>query len=126
VLTGDARYLRAAVLACQAGAGANPLNLCYTTGLGYQSPENPLHIDSRITGQAPPPGLTVFGPSNPEQMGQDWAIKLVDQTCYPPSSEWPIMEGYWDVFWYPMVCEFTVQTPMAANAYTWGYLAARP
>jgi hypothetical protein len=33
------------------------------------------------------------------------------------------MEAYWDVFWYPMMCEFTVHHPMATNAYTWGYLA---
>ena len=33
------------------------------------------------------------------------------------------MEAYWDVFWYPIMCEFTVQKPMAQNAYIWGYLA---
>jgi endoglucanase len=126
LLTGEAKYLRTVVLACQTGGGANPLNICYTTGLGHESPQHPLHVDSRISGQPAPPGLTVFGPCNPEQMGQDWAIKFVDQTCYPPSREWPIIEAYWDVFWYLVVCEFTVQTPMAANAYTWGYLAARP
>jgi endoglucanase len=124
-LTGDPKYLRAVVLACQTGAGANPVNLCYTTGLGHDSPRHPLHIDSQITGQPPPPGLTVFGPSNPAQMGQDWALDFIDQTCYPPSREWPFIEAYFDVFWYPIVCEFTIHTPMADNAFTWGYLAAR-
>ena len=124
-LTGDPELLRAAVLACQTGAGANPLNLCYTTGLGHKSPQHPLHIDSQITGQAPPPGLTIFGPLNPEQMSQDWAEGFLDQTCYPPAREWPIIEGYFDVFWYPMMCEFTIHLPMAENAYVWGYLAAR-
>jgi len=33
------------------------------------------------------------------------------------------MEAYWDVFWYPIMCEFTVQKPMAQNAFLWGYLA---
>ena len=126
VLTGEEKYLRAAVLACQTGAGANPVNLCYTTGLGHESPQHPLHIDSRISGQPAPPGLTVFGPLNPEQMSQDWAIKLLDRECYPPSREWPIIEAYFDVFWYPMMCEFTIHLPMDANAYTWGYLSARP
>jgi hypothetical protein len=35
------------------------------------------------------------------------------------------LEAFWDVFWYPAVCEFTVQSPMAVNAYVWGYLGAR-
>jgi hypothetical protein len=30
-----------------------------------------------------------------------------------------------DVFWDPMVCEYTIQKPMAGQAYVWGYLAAR-
>jgi len=124
-LTGDSKYLRAIVLACQTGAGANPVNLCYTTGLGHASPQHPLHIDSQVTGQPPPPGLTIFGPSNPTQMSQDWALDFIDRTCYPPSREWPIIEAYFDVFWYPLMCEFTVQQPMADNAFAWGYLAAR-
>ena len=37
----------------------------------------------------------------------------------------PTLEAYWDIFWYPAMCEFTVQSPMAPNAYVWGYLAAR-
>jgi len=124
-LTGDAKYLRAAVLVCQTGAGANPLNLCYTTGLGHQSPVNPLHIDSRVTHQPAPPGITVLGPLDPRGQTQEWAQEWVDQTLYPPSAEWPTIECYWDVFWYPMICEYTIHQPMAANAYAWGYLAAR-
>ncbi len=125
-LTGDPKYLRALVLACQTGAGANPVNLCYTTGLGYASPQHLLHIDSQVTGQAPPPGLTIFGPCNTAQMKQEWALDFIDQTCYPPSRQWPIIEAYFDVFWYPLICEFTVQAPMAGTAYVWGYLMARP
>jgi hypothetical protein len=41
VLTGDPKFLRAAVLACQTGAGANPVNLCYTTGTGSEIPSAP-------------------------------------------------------------------------------------
>jgi hypothetical protein len=43
----------------------------------------------------------------------------------PPLQDWPALEAYWDVFWDPMVCEYTVHLPMAGNAYVWGYLAAR-
>ncbi len=123
MLTQDAQYLRAIVLACQTGLGANPLNLCYTTGLGYRSPQNPLHLDSRHTGQGPPEGLTVLGPVDPTNAQDTFLKTVIAPFCYPPPRDWPIMEAYWDVFWYPMMCEFTIHHPMAYNAYTWGYLA---
>jgi len=125
-LTGDARYLRAIVLACQHGAGANPLNLCYTTGLGHKSPVHPLQIDSRYSDQPAPAGLTVLGPIGYDQGKDLWAQKLVDKHLFPSFDKWPTTEAHWDVLWHPMVCEFTVQQPMARNAYAWGYLAAVP
>jgi len=125
ILTGDGKYLRAVVLACQTGAGANPINTCYTTNLGHKWPLHPLHIDSRISLQPPPPGITVFGPIDTQGNYQEWAEKLVDRFCYPSAKDWPTLEAYWDVFWYPVICEFTVHQPMAGNAYVWGYLAAR-
>ena len=124
-LTREQRYLQAVVLACQHGTGANPCNICYTTGLGHASPQHPLHIDSRITHQPPPPGLTVFGPADVQLDQEDWAQKIVARFCYPAVEKWPTLEAFWDVFWYPSICEFTVQSPMAPNAYVWGYLAAR-
>ena len=123
VLTQDAKYLKATVLACQAGLGANPINLCYTTGLGHQWPHYPLHLDSRHTGQAPPEGLTVFGPVDPTADQDPFMKTVIAPFCYPPPEQWPIMEAYWDVFWFPMMCEFTVHHPMSYNAYVWGYLA---
>jgi len=121
-ITGDKKYLRAIVLSCQAGLGANPLNLCYTTHLGYKWPMNPLHLDSRHTGQLPPEGITVFGPIDPTS-NDTFMRPIIRPNCFPASEKWPIMEAYWDVFWYPIMCEFTIQRPMAQNAYIWGYLA---
>jgi endoglucanase len=123
-LTGEKKYLKAVVLACQMGLGANPLNLCYTTGLGHRWPRNPLHLDSRHTGQLPPEGLTVFGPVDPTAGSEVFLKTVIKPFCFPEPAQWPIMEAYWDVFWYPMMCEFTIHHPMAYNAYTWGYLAA--
>ncbi len=123
-LTGGGRYLEALTLACQTGAGANPPNICYTTGMGHASPRHPLHIDSRLSHQDPPAGLTVFGPKHLDG-SEDWALRFVRQAAHPPPEDWPTMEAYWDVFWHPAVTEFTVQQPMARNAYVWGYLAAR-
>ena len=125
-LTGETKYLRGAVLACQFALGANPINLCYTTRLGHRWPLHPLHIDSRCTGQPPPPGLTVFGPTDHARGEKQWGQKNVNKTLFPAFAQWPVAEAYWDVFWYPAMCEFTVQSPMARNAYVWGYLAAAP
>jgi endoglucanase len=125
VLTGDKKYLRAAVLTCQFGAGANPLNMCFTTGLGHRSPLHPLHLDSRLTGQPPPPGLTVFGPKDMTSKWEGWGKPVCAPHCTPEIDGWPGVEAYFDVFWYSMQCEFTIHVPMAVNAYTWGYLSAR-
>ena len=126
-LTGNPRFLRTAVLACQTGAGANPVNMCYTTGLGQKSPRHPLQIDHRITHQPPPPGLTVGGPMDNRMKGMaDPFIGPFAGSVFTPSwNDWPALEAFWDVFWDPMICEYTVHKPMAGNAYVWGYLAAR-
>lgn len=124
-LTGERKYLAAAVLACQTGLGANPLDLCYTTGLGHDWPRHPLHVDSRVLGCPPPPGLTVFGPIDPKKTTQQWAEKFLRPFVFPPRADWPVIESYLDVCWYPMMCEYTIHQPMADNAYVWGYLAAR-
>ena len=123
-LTRDKKYLKYILLSCQAGAGANPNNMCYTTGVGQNYPQHPLNLDSRITHQEPPAGLTVLGPLDPGQMSQKWAQKIIDKNSYPAPKDWPVLENYWDVFWFPMVCEYTIHVPMARNIYTWGYLAA--
>ncbi|MBE9029751.1 glycoside hydrolase family 9 protein [filamentous cyanobacterium LEGE 11480] len=124
-LSQDDRYLKAATLASQFSAGANPLNLVYTTGLGHRSPRNPLIIDQRITGQAPPPGITVYGPLNPAFFKNDWFTKLMEPAMYPAWSKWPTTEAYFDVFTSVAMSEFTVMQTIGPTAYTWGYLAAR-
>ncbi len=127
VLTGEAKYLRSLVLASQTGAGANPLNMCYTTGLGVNPPKHPLQFDYRITHQPPPPGITVGGPMDCAIPGlKDPFIEtFADGAIFPERTQWPALESFWDVYWDPMVCEYTIHKPMAGNAYVWGYLAAR-
>jgi len=126
-LTGKGEYLRAVILACQTGLGANPLNICYTTGLGWRSPLHPFHIDSRVTNQPAPPGITVLGPLDVQFLGgSDFTFhKIAGGFCFPRANEWPVIETYWDVYWYPFMCEYTIQNTIAPNAYIWGYLAAR-
>jgi endoglucanase len=127
MLTGAAKYLRALVLAAQTGAGANPVNMCYTTGLGQNSPQHPLQLDHRVTHQPPPPGLTVGGPMDNtiKELQDPFIGKFAGGVFCPPYKQWPALEAFWDVFWDPMVCEYTIQKPMAGQAYVWGYLAAR-
>jgi endoglucanase len=127
VLSGAPKYLRALVLAAQTGAGANPVNMCYTTGVGQNSPQHPLQIDHRITRQPPPPGLTVGGPmdTTTEGLADPFIGPFAGRVFCPPYKQWPALEAFWDVFWDPMVCEYTIHKPMAGQAYVWGYLAAR-
>jgi endoglucanase len=124
-LSNDDKYLVAATTATFFGAGANPLNMSYTTGIGQRSPRNPLIVDQRITGQAPPPGITVYGPMNPLSAADDEFMKLLDGVLYPSWANWPTAESYYDVFPIVGMSEFTVMQTIAPNAYTWGYLAAR-
>jgi endoglucanase len=127
-LTHKPEYLGAIVRACQFQTGANPTNLSFTTGLGVNSIQHPLLLDSRRSGQPAPKGLTVYGPMDFIQFHDDgsiWPMKyFLNQQCIPPANTWPIPEAYFDIYLYPMINEFTVDI-WAGNLYAWGYLAAR-
>lgn len=124
ILTGDPKYLEAGTSAAQFSAGANPDNLVFTTGLGERSPQNPMIADYRITGQTPPPGITLYGPADFTLYRDDWSFNLFANEAFPPAHEWPTVESYFDVYQHPIAAEFTVDH-MVDAAYTWGYLAAR-
>jgi endoglucanase len=124
VLTGNPRYLKAAILGCQVGAGANPENMTYTTGVGQRSPQHPLLIDERILGRSTVPGVTVYGPTDVHQF-DDWPLGLIAPVTTPPPRQWPTLEAYFDIYNFPLQTELTVMETMAPTAYAWGYLAAR-
>jgi endoglucanase len=124
-LTNNSKYLKGSVLASQFSLGANPDNMTYTTGLGQRSPQNPLVIDQRMLGQAPPPGITVYGPYDPVRYGDFWTIELLKPSIFPAPNTWPTVESYFDVFLFPMATEFTVMQSISPTAYVWGYLAAQ-
>jgi endoglucanase len=126
-LTGDAKYLTAAVAASQYAGGANPMNTCLTTGVGASCVQNPLWIDSRIAQQPAPAGITVYGPRDtPKQKASEhWLLKMIAASFTPPVDQWPTTESYFDLYLYPEVCEFTVMQNHGPNTYVWGYLAAR-
>jgi endoglucanase len=124
-LTGDRRYLTAAIAAADFALGANPDNLCLTTGLGKRCPENILHHDSRMTGQKPPAGITVFGPQDFNHPDDAFPRLIRADFLWPGAYVWPTVEGYLDIYRHPCVTEYTVQGTLGPNAYQWGYFAAR-
>jgi endoglucanase len=123
-LTQAEKYLEAAVLATQFSAGANPDNLVYTTGLGYEGPNDPLIVDVRATGSDVPPGITVYGPLDMRGRPDHWSLDLFANALSPSPWQWPTAEAFFDAYYYIPATEFTVQQTMAPTAFAWGYLAA--
>jgi len=126
-LSGDARYLKTILRSALYSAGANPMNLCLTTGLGENPVKNALHEDSKHTGQPSPLGITVFGPSeipNAAKPGTDLETRL-NAACTPLVGTWPSSESYFDVFWFVTQNEYVINSPLGPTGYIWGYLAAR-
>jgi endoglucanase len=128
-LTGDEAYLKAGILATQFAAGANPSNMMYTVGLGHRNPQTPLIADMRASGQAPPPGITIYGPmdvQNPNGHAGKWEgpMKKFANEMSPTPWQWPTSEAYFDSYYYVPVSEFTVHQSIGPTAYSWGYIAA--
>lgn len=124
-LTGDEKILISALYAAQFGAGANPLNMSMTVGVGYKHPKNPLHRDHRASNQPAPPGITVDGPHDVTHLSNSWTLKVLGQNLYPKYTEWPTTEFYLDIYSFEPVTEFTTHMTIAPNAYIWGYFSAR-
>ncbi|MBK1877674.1 glycoside hydrolase family 9 protein [Pelagicoccus mobilis] len=126
-LTGDAKYHIATIAACNFANGANPDNTVFTTGIGEESPNAPLHIDFRATGKDVPSGITVYGPSDPagDYSFTDWVHtwRLAD-SMVPSSRTWPAAEWYIDLFDMAAMSEYTIHQTMGPTSYFWGYLAA--
>ena len=127
-LTGKQEYLAAAIAAAQFTAGANPMNMTLTTGVGHAWPRHPLHVDSQHAGMLPPLGITVYGNSDPtiSDGSTDWAhIWFLNKTMIPPSRTWPAAEFYVDLGNWPPMNEYTVHQTLGPVSYYWGYLAAQ-
>lgn len=126
-LTGKREYLAGAVAAANFSAGANPMNITFTTGVGHDYPRHPLHIDSLHAGIAPPRGITVYGINDPaRQSGDlDWCHTWYLGEMKPSSRTWPATEFYVDLGNWPPCNEYTVHQTIGPTSYYWGYLAAR-
>ena len=126
-LSGNPKYLKTILRSAVYSAGANPMNLCLTTGLGENCVKNPLHEDTRHTGQPAPIGITVFGPreiSSSARPGTDIERRL-NTECTPAGSKWPAGESYFDLYGWDVMNEYVINNPLGPTAYIWGYLASR-
>jgi endoglucanase len=127
-LSHDARYLAALVASANFRCGANPENRCFTTGMGADPIRYPLKLDSHLTGQPAPVGLTVYGPSDQSMPGgSDWVHQwlLTPERMVPGSRTWPAPESYVDLYTWPGANEYCVNSPVAQAVYTSCYLAGR-
>jgi endoglucanase len=127
-LTGEQKYLAGALAAAHFSAGANPMNMTFTTGVGHTYPRQPLHIDSQHAGIAPPDGITVYGMSDPAvpSSSVDWAHTwYLSKSMIPGSRAWPTSEAYADLGNWPAMTEYTIHQTFGPTSFYWGYLAAR-
>jgi endoglucanase len=124
-LTGDERFLAAALRATNYAVGANPTNMTMTTGLGHDFPRHPLHVDSRATGQEPPPGIVVYGPHDPDRAPGYIKRFTLQGNLFPDVDQWPPAETYIDVGNWVEMNEYTVHQTIGPSSFYWGYLAAR-
>lgn len=127
-LTGDERYLAAAVRATQFQSGCNPNNQVYMTGIGANPLQHVFKLDARQTGQAVPAGLVPYGNIDLEKwnhQGITWPITWhIGKDTVPDFYAWPTTEAYLDLGRWPMLEEFTVDA-WTPNVQVWGYLSAR-
>ncbi len=123
-LTKDSKYLEAMERSCQFATGANPLNLCFTTGVGKKWPDHVFCGDAIITNQPVPPGLTCQGPLEGMITSSWWLNPYI--RIYPAWKNWPACEAYIDAGMYTIMSEPTIHGTMAPTFYMWAHLAARP
>jgi endoglucanase len=123
-LTGKKEYLQAILNSALTGAGANPVNMCYVTGVGSNYPQHPLHEDAYNSNQKVYEGITVGGPIDPMNPRHANSKRIMAR-LYPEAKTWPATESYYDVFMYPPMNEFTVHQTMQSTSFVWGYLAGR-
>jgi photosystem II stability/assembly factor-like uncharacterized protein len=132
-LTNAKKYLNAALLNLDTQLGANPLSLCFITGLGKRSPMDPLHqpsIHIHDGVKAPFPGLPIFGVAAHLPNNQPYYIQSQkDENSFPPAWEpndpYPILRRYIDAHQLVPMSEFTI-VDMAACAAALNLLAQGP
>ena len=136
-LTKKPAYLSAAVQGSNYCLGANPDNLSYCTGVGYNAQHFNFIVDARITGQLPDilVGHIPYGQGNEGNSMSRSANSWVQQWLlnYGPAKkmvpnwfDWPVAEQYIDFATYPLHNENCFNTTTVPAACYWFYLHTRP
>ena len=125
-VSGDEKYLEGTVLASQFSGGANPDNMSYTTGIGPRQPDDVLFVDSLVTGQTTPKGISIYGPADFREgyIRHHWSLSLFGDESDTRPEDWPTAEGFFDFNQFTPSAEYTIMQTMAPTSFTWGYLAA--
>lgn len=136
-LTKKPAYLSAAVQGSNYCLGANPDNLSYCTGVGYNAQHFTFIVDARTTGQLPDilVGHIPYGQGNEGNSMSRSANSWVQQWLlnYGPAKkmvpnwfDWPVNEQYIDFATYPLHNENCFNTTTVPAACYWFYLHTRP
>lgn len=127
-LTKDDSYLNGAFQNLDVQFGANPLSVCFVTGMGSRSPQDPLHMPSLYDGvEEPVPGIPVFGVAAHLTRNNPFYRAAQDpENLYPrgqaPADPYPILRRYWDAHELVPMSEFTI-VDMAVAAGVLGVLS---
>jgi len=136
-LTGKPAYLAAAVQGANYSLGANPDNLSYCTGIGYNAQHFDFIVDALVTGQQP--GVMIghipFGQGNEgsdmcrpaNSWVQQWFLNYgPTKKMIPNWYDWPVNEQYIDFAIYPLHNENCFNATCVPTACYWFYLHTRP
>jgi len=135
-LTKKPAYLSAAVQGSNYCLGANPDNLSYCTGVGYNAQHFNFIVDAQITGQLPDiiVGHIPYGQGNEGNSMSRSANSWVQQWLlnYGPAKkmvpnwfDWPVNEQYIDFATYPLHNENCFNATTVPAACYWFYLHTR-
>ena len=136
-LTKNPACLAAAVQGANYSLGANPDNLSYCTGVGYNAQHFNFIVDAIVTGQQPDviTGHIPYGQGNEgNSMSrgangwvQQWVLNFGPAKKMVPNwFDWPVNEQYIDFATYPLHNENCFNTTSVPAACYWFYLATRP
>ncbi len=129
-ITGEEKYLRAALTTVDYYMGGNPLNMLWMTGYGDRHPLQVLHLDTwwHPDGREDMiPGITPYGPTN-----RDWfptpngphSAEFAMLRIHPDKTRWPVHEMYFDNRYCPPTNEYTIHQQMALTSFTYGLLSS--
>ncbi len=121
-LTGDRQYLDMLQANLSYFLGANPLNICWISGVGERNVSRMLHINSRCdTVDRIAPGLVPYGAIKPNAEQRHGAIL---NTLYPAWADWPLPQTWCDGVDHSdaAMAEFTIHQNIVTAAFNYGYM----